>query len=90
MNNFHFQAAFLLPIINKLIEFPSEVMVSGEGCVQPQVVIVSPTRELAIQIYTEARKFAHSSVVKVCLIYGGTAVRHQAESISVRACSTVL
>lgn len=39
-------AAFLLPIINKLLEEPTD---SNTGC--PHVVIISPTRELTIQVY---------------------------------------
>ncbi|KOB70721.1 Vasa, partial [Operophtera brumata] len=50
-----------------------------------KVVIVSPTRELTLQIYTEARKFAFGSVLKVCVAYGGTAVRHQGDNIA-RGC----
>lgn len=48
-----------------------------------QVVIVSPTRELTLQIFTEARKFAFASSLKICVAYGGTAVRHQGDNIAV-------
>lgn len=50
---------------------------------EPQAVIVSPTRELTVQIFNEARKFAHGSILKVCVTYGGAAVRHQADKIRV-------
>ena len=40
-------------------------------------MIIAPTRELAIQIYNEARKFANDSVLKTVIIYGGTVVSHQ-------------
>lgn len=49
---------------------------------KPQCVIISPTRELAIQIYNEALKFAHSSYLKVCIAYGGTSTRHQSEKVA--------
>lgn len=52
---------------------------------KPQCLIVAPTRELVIQIFEEARKFANSSYVKVCIAYGGTASRHQGDSIN-RGC----
>lgn len=38
-------AAFLLPIINKLLEDPKDLTIGN-----PQVIIISPTRELAIQV----------------------------------------
>jgi probable ATP-dependent RNA helicase DDX4 len=69
-------AAFLLPIINKLMDEQPSCIIG-----QPYVVIISPTRELAIQIYNEARKFATNTIVKVAIAYGGTAVRHQGEGI---------
>ncbi|XP_048483613.1 ATP-dependent RNA helicase vasa isoform X2 [Plutella xylostella] len=78
-------AAFLLPIINILLQDPRELVVGPSGCAQPQVVIVSPTRELTLQIFNEARKFAHGSVLKIAVAYGGTAVRHQGDSIA-RGC----
>lgn len=48
-----------------------------------QVVIVAPTRELTIQIFNEARKFSYGSILKIAVAYGGTAVRHQGDNISV-------
>lgn len=47
------------------------------SCSQPNVVIVSPTRELAIQIYEQAKKFASNSIVKTVVAYGGTSVSYQ-------------
>ena len=43
----------------------------------PQVLIISPTRELTLQIYGEARKFVHGSIYRPVVIYGGTSVGHQ-------------
>jgi len=69
-------AAFLLPIIHVLLNDPKELVVTTEHC-EPQVVILSPTRELALQIFTEARKFAHGSVIKTVVVYGGVVSNHQ-------------
>ncbi|XP_018318686.1 ATP-dependent RNA helicase vasa [Agrilus planipennis] len=69
-------AAFLLPIVHTLIAEPEELVADGTSC-SPQVVIISPTRELTIQIYEEARKFAHNSIIKVVVAYGGTSVGYQ-------------
>nr|XP_032519693.1 ATP-dependent RNA helicase vasa [Danaus plexippus plexippus] len=78
-------AAFLLPIINTLLQDLRELVVGPNGCAQPQVVIVAPTRELTIQIFNEARKFSYGSILKIAVAYGGTAVRHQGDNIS-RGC----
>ena len=69
-------AAFLLPIIHVLLNDPKELVVTAEHCA-PQVVILSPTRELALQIFTEARKFAHGSIIKTGVVYGGVVSNHQ-------------
>ncbi|KAK9880739.1 hypothetical protein WA026_013063 [Henosepilachna vigintioctopunctata] len=69
-------AAFLLPIINSLMS-SQEPPIVEEGTAQPSVVIVSPTRELTIQIYEQAKKFSHNSIVKVVEAYGGTSTNYQ-------------
>jgi len=70
-------AAFLLPILTKLLDDPQDVEIG-----KPQAVIVSPTRELAIQIFSEARKFGYDSYLKISIVYGGTSFKHQNECIT--------
>lgn len=48
---------------------------------KPEVVIVAPTRELAIQIHREACKFSYNSVLKCVIIYGGTVTSHQRSNL---------
>lgn len=48
---------------------------------KPEVVILAPTRELAIQIHREACKFAYNSVLKSVIIYGGTVTSHQRSNL---------
>lgn len=79
-----FQAAFLLPIINRLLEDKSDLVVDSSHC-EPQVVVVSPTRELAVQIHQEARKFSYDSGIKTVVTYGGTSVMYQVRQIE-RGC----
>lgn len=74
-------AAFLLPIINKLMEESSSPITDGTTA-EPNVIIISPTRELAIQIYDQARKFSLNTIVKVELCYGGTSVNHQKNRVT--------
>ena len=68
-------AAFLLPMIHRLMmEYQPR---SKESEHRPECVIVTPTRELAIQIYDEARKFAFGSELKCAIAYGGVATGKQ-------------
>ena len=46
-------------------------------------MVVSPTRELAMQIYNEARKFSNTSVIRAVVAYGGTSVAHQSNMLQV-------
>ncbi|CAL9148958.1 unnamed protein product [Musa hybrid cultivar] len=59
-------AAFVLPMIVHIMDQPE--LDKGEG---PIGVICAPTRELAHQIYLEARKFAKSYGIRVGAVYGG-------------------
>ncbi|KAI8331596.1 ATP-dependent RNA helicase DED1, partial [Choanephora cucurbitarum] len=43
----------------------------------PQALILAPTRELASQIYNEARKFCYRSYVRPCVAYGGADIQQQ-------------
>ena len=74
-------AAFAVPIINTLLEKSTDLVITGSHC-EPQVVIVSPTRELTIQIYQQIVKFALSSILKTVVAYGGTSVIHQGGKLS--------
>lgn len=55
-------AAYLLPIINKLIKSPTEDI---------NTLIIVPTRELAIQIDEALQGFAYFTPVSAIAIYGG-------------------
>jgi len=73
-------AAFLLPILQFILENNCESFAFDEKA-QPTAVIVAPTRELAIQIHQEAKKFSMGSIVKAHLLYGGTSTSHQASRL---------
>ncbi|XP_035216173.1 probable ATP-dependent RNA helicase vasa-like isoform X2 [Stegodyphus dumicola] len=74
-------AAFLLPILNDMIPNPNLPNNNNLEQQEPWAVIVAPTRELAVQIATEARKFAYDSCVKTAVVYGGTSVGYQTSRI---------
>ena len=44
---------------------------------EPLVVIVCPTRELAVQIFNESRKFCYRTMLRPCVVYGGGSMRDQ-------------
>lgn len=69
-------------MINMLLENKIELICDG-SCAQPQVVIVSPTRELTIQIYEQARKFSHNSIIRTVVAYGGTSTNYQRGQVQV-------
>lgn len=58
-------------------------MVKGESAEGGSIraLIVTPTRELAIQIYDEARKFSMHSWIKAALAYGGVQTSYQVSKI---------
>uniref|UniRef100_A0A8C9TMQ2 RNA helicase n=1 Tax=Scleropages formosus TaxID=113540 RepID=A0A8C9TMQ2_SCLFO len=63
-------AAFLLPVL-------SQIYTEGPGEQYPISLVLAPTRELALQIYDEARKFAYRSHVRPCVVYGGADIGQQ-------------
>ena len=58
--------AFVWPMIIHVLDQPQ--MKHGEG---PIGLILSPTRELTGQIYTEAKKFAKIFNIRLCAVIGG-------------------
>ena len=51
----------------------------------PLALVLAPTRELATQIYNEARKFSYRSRVRPCVVYGGADVGSQMRDLE-RGC----
>jgi ATP-dependent RNA helicase DDX3X len=44
---------------------------------EPLVLIVCPSRELATQIFDEARRFCYRTMLRPCVIYGGGPIAEQ-------------
>lgn len=86
-------AAFLLPIMARLYnEGPYDSSYGGGGGGRPGrrkqfpfSLVLAPTRELASQIYDEARKFAYRSSLRPCVVYGGADVGSQMRDLD-RGC----
>ncbi|XP_018330246.1 ATP-dependent RNA helicase DDX42 [Agrilus planipennis] len=69
-------AAYLWPLLIHVAEQPP--VEEGEG---PIALILAPTRELAIQIYNEAKRFAKVYDVRVICAYGGGSKWEQSQAL---------
>ncbi|XP_048834506.1 ATP-dependent RNA helicase DDX3X-like isoform X2 [Brienomyrus brachyistius] len=90
-------AAFLLPVLSQIYtEGPGEALRAMKASGQengkygrrkqfPISLVLAPTRELALQIYDEARKFAYRSRVRPCVVYGGADIGQQIRDLE-RGC----
>lgn len=73
-------AAFLLPVLTGMMK--NGISGSSFSEVQePQALVVAPTRELAVQIFMDARKFAHGTMLRAVVLYGGTSVGYQLRQV---------
>lgn len=48
---------------------------------EPLILVVCPSRELATQIFDEARRFCYRSMFRPCVIYGGGPKSEQIEQL---------
>ncbi|XP_061841186.1 ATP-dependent RNA helicase DDX3X-like isoform X1 [Nerophis lumbriciformis] len=90
-------AAFLLPILSQIYaEGPGDALNAAKASGQengkygrrkqyPISLVLAPTRELALQIYDEARKFSYRSKVRPCVVYGGADIGQQIRELE-RGC----
>lgn len=69
-------AAYLLPVLQHLIDFPRKK--SGP----PRVLILTPTRELAMQVASHARELVGHTRLDIATITGGVAYMNHAEVFS--------
>jgi ATP-dependent RNA helicase RhlE len=65
-------AAFVLPILNKLLDGPRGM---------PRALIVTPTRELAEQIYQVVRVLSAGTKIRSATIYGGVGASRQIKAL---------
>ena len=56
---------------------------------EPLVLIIVPTRELAVQIFNEARKFCYRTMLRPCVVYGGGAIREQIDLLA-KGCDVLI
>ncbi|XP_025204737.1 ATP-dependent RNA helicase vasa-like isoform X2 [Melanaphis sacchari] len=72
--------AFVLPIIQKLLMDPQK-LVNDSNHSEPQVVIMAPTRELAVQIQIVVLKLSRGTGISSFVCYGGTLVSYQKNQV---------
>lgn len=65
-------AAFVLPILNRLLEGPRGM---------PRALIVTPTRELAEQIYQVVRALSAGTRLRSATVYGGVTASRQIKAL---------
>jgi ATP-dependent RNA helicase RhlE len=65
--------AYLLPSL--------QAMLNGAAPKSPRMLVLAPTRELAIQVADEARSLARHTPLKVAAIYGGAGMQEQAAQL---------
>jgi ATP-dependent RNA helicase DDX3X len=85
--------AFLIPILSKLMGKARKLAAPRPSALhgfdpasdairaEPLVLIVCPTRELAYQIFDEARRLCYRSMLRPCVAYGGAPARIQREEL---------
>ncbi|KAJ0416014.1 P-loop containing nucleoside triphosphate hydrolase protein [Aspergillus carlsbadensis] len=71
--------AFGLPCLKKVLDLRKKQ--SKQKPCQPIAVIISPTRELAMQIYDQLSKYSGSVGVQVACIFGGVRKDEQREAL---------
>lgn len=82
-------AAFLIPTLSKLMGKAKKLAAPRpnpatfrEGVdrpvrAEPLLLVVCPSRELATQIFDEARRFCYRSMLRPCVLYGGGPAKEQ-------------
>lgn len=84
---------FLFPVLSESFSTgPSPSPEGGRGYMRkafPTAVVLAPTRELATQIYDEAKKFTYRSWVRPTVVYGGADVGNQMRELD-RGCDLLV
>ncbi|CAL9731207.1 ATP-dependent RNA helicase Ded1p [Monosporozyma unispora] len=84
---------FLFPVLSESFKNGPNEIHHNENYYQkkayPTAVIMAPTRELATQIFDEAKKFCYKSWVKPCVVYGGAPIGNQIREMD-RGCDLLV
>lgn len=85
---------FLFPVFTELFQSgPSPAPEKAQSFYSrkgyPSALVLAPTRELATQIFEEARKFTYRSWVRPCVVYGGAPIGNQMREVD-RGCDLLV
>ncbi|MGZ6418147.1 MAG: DEAD/DEAH box helicase [Pseudobdellovibrio sp.] len=69
-------AAFALPIIQNIVESRFRVQPKNANC-----LILTPTRELALQIYENFKTYSEGLPLSVAVVYGGVGINPQINAV---------
>ena len=77
--------AFLVPVLHMfLMNPPGDDPVNSNSyhkVAYPRALVLAPTRELALQILDESRKFAYRTGLRSVVVYGGQNFNNQAYEV---------
>ncbi|KAI9703333.1 MAG: hypothetical protein M1836_007899 [Candelina mexicana] len=93
-------AAFLIPTLSKLMGKAKKLAAARPNPArynpetdavraEPLLLVVAPTRELAMQIFDEARRFCYRSMLRPCVVYGGGPAREQRDELQ-KGCDVLI
>ena len=85
-------AAYLIPAISKLMGKAKKLCAARPNLArgftrddgvraEPLILVVVPTRELATQIFDEARRLCYRSMLRPCVAYGGAPTGEQMDEL---------
>eukprot|EP01119_Soliformovum_irregulare_P010494 TRINITY_DN2588_c0_g1_i1.p1 TRINITY_DN2588_c0_g1~~TRINITY_DN2588_c0_g1_i1.p1 ORF type:complete len:450 (-),score=157.96 TRINITY_DN2588_c0_g1_i1:42-1391(-) len=80
-------AAYLIPMLEYIMKMPK--LTSENEADGPYALVLAPTRELAVQIDTEAKKFAALTDIRCQCIVGGVSIQDQGLTLR-RGCEIVI
>jgi ATP-dependent RNA helicase RhlB len=75
-------AAFLLGAFARLLEHPAEQHEGRKTQNQPRMLVIAPTRELAIQIGKDAQKLGKHTQLRTAVVYGGIDYEKQRKQLA--------
>lgn len=70
--------AYLLPLLERLAKEDKEPLACPKTC---QVLILAPTRELALQIFAESRRYGEALGLRSACLYGGVGLGKQRKQL---------
>ena len=82
-------AAFCFPIIHGILSRGLQGGHRGGRKTYPLALVIAPTRELAIQIHEESRKFSYQTGVRSVVVYGGAPAAQQFREME-RGCDVLI